>query len=55
MINADVLLPHWEMIGLANVVKQSVDDNRKKAVYWIENTMLNTLVYECEFYDGTVQ
>ena len=55
MINAKVLLPHGGMNGLDNAVKQSVDDNVKTIGYWNDNPMLNTLVYECKFSDGTVK
>ena len=54
LINAEVSLPHGEMNGLATVVKNSVDNNGKKIGSWNDNTMLNTLVYGCEFSDGTV-
>ena len=54
MINAEELLTHGDMNGLAIVVNQSMDDNGKTIVSWNENPMLNTLVYECEFFDGTV-
>ena len=55
MINAEELLTHGDMNGLATVVKESVDDNGKTIGSWNENTMLNTLVYECEFSDGAVK
>ena len=55
MLNAEVLLPHDEMNGLATIVKQSVEDNKIQFGYWNYNPMLNTLAYECEFSDGTVK
>ena len=55
MINAEVLLPHGEMNAVAKVVKQSVDADGKVIGSFNENPMLNTLVYECEFSDGTTK
>ena len=55
MIISEVLLSHGYMNGLATVLKQSVDDNGKKIGSWNDNPMLNTLVYECEFSNGTVK
>ena len=43
------------MNWLATIVNQYVDDNGKTIGYWNDNPMLNTLVYECEFSDGTVK
>ena len=55
MINAEVVLPHGEMNSLAKVVRQSVDGDGKVIGSFHENPMLNTLVYECEFEDGTTK
>ena len=55
MSNAEVLLPHGKMNGLATVVKQYVNNNGKTIGSWNENPMINTLLYECEFSDGTVK
>ena len=43
------------MNWLATIVKQSVDDNVKAIGSWNDNPMLNTLVYEWEFSDGTIK
>ena len=55
MINAEVVLPHGDMNGLTTVVNQYEDDNRNTIGPWNDNPMLNTLVYECDFSDGTVK
>ena len=55
MVTAEVLLPHGEMNALAKTIRKSVDDNGKVIRNFHENPMLNTLVYEFEFPDGTIK
>ena len=55
MINVEVLLPHGEMNTVAKVVKQSVDVGGRVVGSFNVSPMLNTLVYECEFHDGTTK
>ena len=55
MVAAEVLLPHGEMNALAKVIRQSVDENRKVTGNFHENPTLNTLIYECDFPDGTIK
>lgn len=55
MINAEVLLSHKEINAVAKLVKQSVDANGKVLGCFNEIPMLNTLVYECTFSDGTTK
>ena len=55
MVNVELLLPRGQMNWIATIVKQSVDNNLKAIGSWNDNPMLNTLVYECEFSDGTVK
>ena len=50
-----MLLPRGEMNALAKVVRQSVDKNGKVIGNFHETPMLNTLVYEYEFPDGTIK
>ena len=55
LINVDVLLPKGEGDALAKVMQQSVDANGKVIDSFNENPLLNTILYECEFEDGTTK
>lgn len=55
LINAEVLLPQGEAEALCKVVRRAVDSEGRQIGQANENPMLNTLVYECEFEDGTVK
>jgi hypothetical protein len=55
LINAEVLLPQGESEQLAKVLRRSVDENGKLIGTFYDNPILNTLVYEVEFLDGTVK
>ena len=55
LINAKVLLPNDDSTALARVVKRVVDGNGKLIGEYNDNPLLNSLLYECEFNDGTVK
>ena len=55
LINAEVLLPQGEATALARVVRRCIGSDGKVIGEHDENPMLNTLVYECEFPDGSVK
>jgi hypothetical protein len=55
LINAEVLLSKDDSTAIAHVVRRAVDSNGKAIGKWDENPLLNTLVYECEFNDGTIK
>ena len=54
LINAKVLLSKDDSTALAQVIHRAVDSNGKVIGKWDSN-ILNTLVYECEFNDGTIK
>ncbi len=55
LINSEVLLSKNYSTALAQVIRQAVDSNGKVIGEWDSNPILNTLVYECEFNDGTIK
>jgi hypothetical protein len=55
LINAEVLLSKDDSTALARVICQAVDSNGEVIGEWDSNPILNTLVYECEFNDGTIK
>ena len=55
LINAEVLLPHEESTALATVLKRTVDDNGHMIGTYNDNPLLNTMVYDCVFPDGTTK
>ena len=55
LINAEVLLPHGEGGALTKVVRQAVDGGGEMIGNYHFTQLLNTLVYKCEFDDGTVK
>jgi hypothetical protein len=55
LINAEVLLSKDDSTALARVICWAVDSNGKVTGEWDSNPILNTLVYECEFNDGTIK
>jgi len=55
LINAEVLLSKDYSTVLARVICRAVNSNGKVIGEWDSNTILNTLVYECEFNDGTIK
>ena len=55
LINAEVLLPNDYGTALACVVKRVVGGDGKLIGEYNDNPLLNSLLYECEFDDGTVK
>jgi len=55
LINAEILLSKDDSTALARVIRWAVDSNGKVIDEWDSNPILNTLVYECEFNDGTIK
>jgi hypothetical protein len=55
LINSEVLLDKDEATAIARVVRRAVDHQGKAIGAWNVNPILNTLVYECEFDDGTIK
>ena len=55
MINAEVLLPHEETQHMAKVIRCTININGNIIGTFDENPVLNSLVYDVEFPDGTVK
>jgi hypothetical protein len=55
LINAEVLLPREDSQAIAKVVRRMVDSEGKLIGEHNGNPLLNTLVYECVFDDGTTR
>ena len=55
LINAEVLLPREDSQAIAKVVRRMVDSEGKLIGEHNDNPLLNTLVYECVFDDGTTR
>ena len=55
LINAKVLLPQGESTQMAKVVRRALDDNGDTIGTFDKNPILNTLVYDVEFPDGSVR
>jgi len=50
-----VLLPHEDSQAIARVVRKAVNDESRMISTFNENPLLNTLLYECKFNDGTTK
>ena len=55
MIQLEVLLPHGEGLQVAKVVRRTLDENGKLVGSYSDNFILNSLLYEVEFTDGTTK
>lgn len=55
LITAEVKLPQGDSEVLAKVLRRSVDEDGKVIGCYNENPILNTIVYDLEFPDGTVK
>ncbi len=55
LINAEVLLPNEDSQAIAWVVQQATNENGHLIGTFHENPLLNTLLYEGEFDDGTTR
>jgi hypothetical protein len=52
-INAEVMLPNGDSMAIAKVVRRVVGNDGRLVGTFDNNPLLNTLLYECEFDDGT--
>ena len=50
-----MLLSHEDSQAIAQVVRRAVNDEGRMIGTFNENPLLNTLLYECEFNDGTTK
>ena len=55
MINAEFLLPYEKKHQIAKVICRTIDNNGNIIGTFDENPVLNSLVYDVEFPDGTVK
>ena len=55
LIQAEVLLPHGEELLAATVIRRSMDEDGKVIGAHHDNPILNTLLYDVEFPDGTIK
>jgi hypothetical protein len=55
LINAEVMLPNGNSMAIAKVVRRGVDDEGCLVGTFNDNPLLNTLLYECKFGDGTMR
>ena len=55
MIQLEVLLHHGEGLQVAKVVRLSLDDHGNLVGSYSDNPILNSLLYEVEFPDGTTK
>ena len=55
LINAEVLLPIGDSHAMATVISCAVDDDGRLKGEHNDNPMLNSLMYMCEFPDGSVK
>ena len=55
LTQVEVLLPHGEELLAARVIRRTLDENRKIMSKHSDNSILNTLMYDVEFPDGTVR
>ena len=55
LLNAELHLPSGESEQLGRVVRRAVDENGKLIGSFDNNPMLNTLIYEVEFPDGSLK
>jgi hypothetical protein len=55
MINAEVLLSNGDSMAIAKVVRSGIDKNGRMIGTFNTKPLLNTLLYEYEFDDGTTQ
>ena len=55
LINAEVMLPSSDSMAIAKVVRCGVDDKGRLIGTFNDNPLLNTLLYDCKFEDGTTR
>ena len=54
LMNAKVLLPQGEEKRMAKVIKRSVDSDGKEIGNYNELLVLNTMLYDVQFPDGSI-
>ncbi len=55
LINTEVMLPNGNSMAIAKVIRRGVDDEGRLVGTFNDNPLLNTLLYDCKFNDGTAQ
>ena len=55
MINAEVLLPQGEEVQKARVKKRRIGTNGNEIGTYDSNPMLNNIIYEVEYLDGSIR
>jgi hypothetical protein len=55
LINTEVMLPNGDFMAFARAVHRGIDENGHMIGTFNTNPLLNTLLYECKFDDGTTQ
>ena len=55
LINAKVLLPNEDSQAIARVVRRAMDGEECLIRTFNKNPLLNTLLYECKFNNGTIK
>jgi hypothetical protein len=55
LINTEVMLPNGDSMAIAKVVRRGVDNEGCLVGTFNNNPLLNTLLYDCKFDDGTTQ
>jgi hypothetical protein len=55
LINAEVMIPNGDSMAIAKVVRRVVNNDGCLVGTFDDNPLLNTLLYECKFDDGTTQ
>ncbi len=53
LINTEVMLPNDNSMAIAKVVRHGVDNEGCLVGTFNDNPLLNTLLYDCKFNDGT--
>ncbi len=54
LISAEALIPHGEKLQATKVLRHSLDENGQVRRAFNDHTLMNILVYDVEFPDGTV-
>ena len=55
LINSEVLLPQEEDVRLAKVIRSNVDSNSQVLGNYNKIPILNTILYDIQFPDGTIK
>ena len=52
LIHSEVVLPHWDKIQNAKIIRRSLDPTGWSVGIYHKNPILNTLVYDVDFLTG---